>query len=80
MLLLSAHQSVQSQPREITCSSCTSAPYFSPFYFDVQNEMCPLQSPDMVQRRVEEEEEEEGVGGEGEEEDRWGHTPICDEL
>lgn len=29
----------------------------------------------MVQRRVEEEEEEEGVGGEGEEEDRWGH--IC---
>lgn len=42
--------------------------------------MCPLQSPDMVQRRVEEEEEEEGVGGEGEEEDRWGHTPICDEL
>lgn len=33
--------------------------------------MCPLQTPDMVQRRVEEEEEEE---------DRWGHTPICDEL
>lgn len=42
--------------------------------------MCPLQTPDMVQRRVEEEEEEEGVGGEEEEEDRWGHTPICDEL